>query len=327
MGTGPYMFKEHILGQKLILTKNPHYFGGNVGHIQNIEADFGVDEATGLLRVERNQADMDGDGIPAADFLSVINDPKWKHYVSSFVQVALYYIGMNTLDKPFTNVLVRRAVNMAINKQLLLRLINGRGVVASTVLPPTMPGYGKFDLYPYNPAKAKQLLARAGYPNGFTTTYYSDNIGDDPRISQAVVQQLAQIGIKVNLRIVNGNTWQTIVGTKYKAPMSWDAWFEDFPDPNDFFEPILSCASAVPGTFNEPWYCDPKVDKFANRLKGMANRDQRLAQYPTLDKMVMQDAPIVPVYYPKYYDLRSTQIHNYYASPIWGWVFQDYTKS
>jgi oligopeptide transport system substrate-binding protein len=218
-------------------------------------------------------------------------------------------------------------MNMAINKALIIRLINGRGVEASTIEPPPMPGYGKYNLYPYDPAKAKQLLAKAGYPNGFTTTFYSDNIGDDPRISQAIVQQLAQIGVKINLKVVNGNTWQTIVGTKYKAPMSWAAWFEDFPDPNDFVEPIFSCASAAPGTFNEPWYCNPKVDRYAHQLKIMTNRTQRLKLYPKLDKMIMSDAPIVPVYYPVYYDLHSLALHHYFVNGQWGWILSAYTKS
>lgn len=326
MGTGPYVFQQHILGQKLILVKNTHYFGGNVGHVARIEADFSVSNTTGLLRIERGQADLDGDGIPSADFLSVRNDPKLSKRLFHYLENGLYYIALNTLDRPFTNVLVRRAINMAINKPLITRLINGRGVPASTILPPGMPGYGKFDLYPYNPAKAKQLLAQAGYKNGFSTTFYSDNVGEDPRISQAIVQQLQQIGVRVNLKIVNGNTWQTIVGTKYKAPMSWSAWFQDFPDPNDFFEPILSCASAVPGTFNEPWYCDPKVDTIANRLKAMTDRTQRLKQYPMLDRRVMQDAPVVPVYYPYFYDLRSATLHNYSFSGQWGWLLADMSK-
>ena len=68
---------------------------------------------------------------------------------------------------------------------------------------------------------------------------------------------LAAIGIKAAYRELDGNTFITAVGTKGKVPMSWVAWYQDFPDPNDFFEPIESCASAVPGTFNEAWYCNP----------------------------------------------------------------------
>jgi ABC-type transport system substrate-binding protein len=323
------MFKEHKLGQDLILVRNPHYFKPGVGHLDKIEADFGVDTTTGFLRIQRGQADLDGDypSIPAPEFLSTLHDPKWSKQVFRLVQVATWYIPMNTLMPPFTNVLVRRAVNYAINKQLIIRLIQGRGVVADTFLPPTMPGYGHYTLYTYNPAKAKQLLAQAGYPNGFSTTFYSDNVSDDPRIAQAIIPMLANIGIKATLKTIDGNTLQQLWGTKKKVPISWTAWFEDFPDPNDFFEPILSCESAVPGTFNEPWYCNPKVDAFAQKLKAMTDRTARLRLYPQLDKMVMEDAPVVPVYHSVYYDIHSFALHNYYADSIWGYDFANYTKS
>ena len=241
--------------------------------------------------------------------------------------MAIQYITMNTLIKPFDNVLVRRAVNMAVNKPLIVRLINGRGIVASTFLPPNMPGYGKFNLYPYNPAKARQLLARAGYPNGFSTIFYTDNLGDDPRVSQAIIPMLAQIGIKAQLKVLDFNTWATLVGTKGKVPMAWAPWALDFPDPNDFFEPTLSCESAVPATFNEAWYCNPKVDAFAHKLKIMTNRAARLRLYPQLDMMVMRDAPVVPVYNPILYVLPSATLHNFYLyPPAWEFIFADYTK-
>ncbi|MGH2345084.1 MAG: ABC transporter substrate-binding protein, partial [Chloroflexota bacterium] len=152
MGTGPYMFVQHVINQKLVLTKNPHYFGGNVGKVDNIEADFGVDLDTAYLRIQRGQADYDGDqpAIPPAEFLNVINDPKLSKQVVKQAQVAFWYIPMNVQMKPFDNVLVRRAVNMAIDRKPILRLVNGQGIATTTILPPGMPGYGKFDLYPYN---------------------------------------------------------------------------------------------------------------------------------------------------------------------------------
>ncbi len=327
MGTGRYIFKLHNLSQKLVLVPNMHYFRGPQGHLAQIEADFSVNENTGLLRIERGQADLDGDGIPSADFVSTITDPTWKKQVFHTLQVADYYIPMNTRMKYFSNVLVRRAVNMAINKPYIVRLVNGRGIVTNTILPPNMPGHGNFNLYPYNIAKAKQLMAKAGYGHGFSTTFYTDALGEDLRVSQAIIPMLQQIGIRAALKVVNGNTLTQLVGTKGKVPITWEQWFEDFPDPNDFFEPMLSCASAVPGTFNVPWYCDPKVDKFAERLKTMTNRAQRLREYPILDKMVMQDAPIVPVYNSVYYDIHSLKLHHYFNSAVWGYVFEDYTKS
>ncbi|MDQ2742288.1 MAG: ABC transporter substrate-binding protein [Chloroflexota bacterium] len=327
MGTGPYMFKQRVIAQKLVIVPNPHYFKGPQGHLAAVEAQFGINENTGLLRVERGQADLDGDGIPSADFESVLHDPKLKSRLNRVIYIAFEYIAMNTQMKYFNNVLVRRAVNMAINKPLILRLLNNRGVVQNTIEPSTMPGYGAFNLYPYNPSKAKQLLAQAGYPHGFTTTFWTDNVGDDPRISQAIIQQLVQIGIKAGLKEVDGNTETQATGTKDKVPITLSAWFLDFPDPNDFIEPILSCASAVPGTFNEPWYCDPKVDKVAQRLKGMTNQSKRLSLYPSLDKMIMRDAPVAPLYTPVYYDLHSTALKHYYFNPVWVYSFVNYSKS
>ena len=330
MGTGPYMFVEHKLGQKLLLTQNPHYFNpAGMGKVKNIEADIGVNTETGVLRIQKGQADLDGDSppIPPSEFLNLKSDPTWSKQMTRQVQVAFWYVSLNTLMKPFDNVLVRRAVNMVINKQLILRLVNGRGIVTNTVLPPGMPGYGNYNLYPYNLAKAQQLMKQAGYGGGVSTTWIQDNIDPDPKIAQAIIPMLAQIGIKATLKIVDANTWQQLIGTKQKVPLTWTAWFQDFPDPNDFFEPILSCASAVPGSFNEPWYCDPKVDTFAHKLKIMTDRTERLRQYPQLDKMVMQDAPIVPVFNPIYYDIHSLALHNYYFHNVWGYIFADYTKS
>ena len=240
--------QQHTLNQKLILTKNPRYFNpARAGHIQTLQADIGVNAETSFLRLQKGQADLDGDfptPIPPAEFLNVLNDPALSKRVVRSVQVATQFVSMNTRMKPFDNPLVRRAVNYAINKKTILRLVNGRGQVTDNWLPPAMPGYGKFSPYSYDPAMAKKLLAQAGYPNGLSTTFYSDNLSDDPRISQAIVAQLEAVGMHATLRVLDANTWQALVMTPGKAPMTWTAWYQDFPDPNDFYEPILSCASA-----------------------------------------------------------------------------------
>ncbi len=330
MGTGPYMFKEYKLAQRLTLARNPHYFRPGTGHVDGIEADIGVSTETAFLRIQRGQADLDGDfptPIPPAEFLNVLGDSTLGKRVAKQVQVATQYIAMNTRMKPFDNVLVRRAINYAINKRLLVRLVNGRGSATDTFLPPLMPGYGHYTLYSYNPAMALQLLKKAGYPNGFSTTFYSDNSADDPRISQAIVQQLAQVGIKASLKVLLEPQWQAIVQTPGKSPITWTAWYQDFPDPNDWYEPIESCASAVPGTFNMSFYCNPKVDAFAHKLKIMTDRAARLRLYPQLDKMLMEDAPVAPVFNSVFYSLPSAAMKRYSisASP-WTLVFQDYVK-
>jgi oligopeptide transport system substrate-binding protein len=330
MGTGPYMFSQHTLSNRLILVHNPHYFLPNVGKVATIQADISVSTETALLRIEKGQADLDGDfptTIPSADFLSVLQDPSLGKRLVKQEQIATEYVYMNTQMKPFTDVRVRRAINMAINRTILARLINGRGLPATTIEPPLMPGFGNFNLYPYNPDQAKKLLAQAGYANGFSTTFYTDNTTDDSRISQAIVQQLQGIGVNASLRVLDANTFQTLFGTKDKTPIGLNGWYQDFPDPNDFVEPILSCASAVPGSQNASWYCNPKVDAIAMRLKATTDQRARLRQYPALDRMIMQDAPWVPLLTPVFYVLPSTAVKDFYFHPVWFYVFQDYAKA
>ena len=331
MGTGPYLFTQHTLNQKLILTRNPHYFNpAHAGHIRTLQADIGVNAETSFLRLQKGQADLDGDfptPIPPAEFLNVLNDPVLSKRVIRQVQVATQFVSMNTRMKPFDNPLVRRAVNYAINKRLILRLVNGRGQITDNWLPPAMAGYGKASPYPYNQAMARKLLAQAGYPNGLSTTFYSDNLSDDPRVSQAIVAQLDAVGIHAALKVLDANTWQALVMTPGKAPMTWTAWYQDFPDPNDFYEPILSCASAIPGTFNLAYYCNSKVDMLAHQLKVTVDQASRLKGYPELDRMVMADAPLAPVFNSVYYILPSSALHNFYLHNVWTLVLADYAKS
>src|SRR6185437_1376833 len=110
------------------------------------------------------------DGIPPARFLEVKNDPANKGLIVQGSQLETGYVTMNVKIKPFDNVKVRQAVNMAINKERIVKIINNRAVPATQPLPPSMPGYDKnYKGYPYDPEGAKKLLKDAGFPNGFET--------------------------------------------------------------------------------------------------------------------------------------------------------------
>ena len=111
------------------------------------------------------------------------------------------YITINTTKKPMDDVRVRKAINMAINKDRIVRIINGRATPASQVLPPLMPGYDKaYKGYPYDVEGAKKLMEEAGLKDGFETTLYAMNTDPNPRIAQAIQQDLAAIGIKAEIK-------------------------------------------------------------------------------------------------------------------------------
>ncbi|MGH6913935.1 MAG: ABC transporter substrate-binding protein, partial [Geminicoccales bacterium] len=174
VGTGAYRMTEWTLGQRVVFEKNEDYYRPGVPFLDKIVFEVGQEPTVALLRLQRGEVDVLGDPIPSAQFLQVVNDPANKDLIVEGDLLHTGYVTMNVTKPPFDNQKVRQAVNMAINKDRVLRIVNNRGVAANQPLPPAMPGYDKsYEGYAYDPKKAKSLLAEAGYPDGFKTELYA----------------------------------------------------------------------------------------------------------------------------------------------------------
>jgi ABC-type transport system substrate-binding protein len=326
VGTGAFKVKEWVLGQRLVLVRNPDYFIKGRPYLDQITFQVGVEPNVAFLKLQRGEVDILGDGIPPADFVKVMANPTLNKLVAVGDQLQTGYVTINTQVKPFTDVRVRRAVNMAIDKRRIVRIINNRAAVANQVLPPLMPGYdAAYKGYPYDPAQAKKLLAEAGYASGFSTALYANNTDPNPRIVQAIQQDLAAVGIKVDLKTQAQSTVIEAGGTKGQAPLVWSggmAWIADYPDPNDFYWPILSCAALAPGTWNWAWYCNKTVEKMVEEADAMVRPDQaaaRDARYREIYRRVMDDAPWIPIFNEKRYTMHTARIGgmaNLFVDPI-----------
>src|SRR5258708_4707171 len=151
--------------------------------------------------VPKGEIEIPGDNIPRAKFLEVMSDPTGSKQVIHAPQLQTGYVTMNVEMKPFDDVRVRKAVNMAINKERIIKIINGRAVPAVQPLPPGMPGFDKeYKGYPYDVDKAKALMKDAGYGDGVDTELYVYNTDPNPRIAQAIQQDLAAISIKAAIK-------------------------------------------------------------------------------------------------------------------------------
>jgi peptide/nickel transport system substrate-binding protein/oligopeptide transport system substrate-binding protein len=225
------------------------------------------------------------------------------------------YITLNVKMPPFDNVAVRQAVNMAINKDRIVQIINGRAVPATQPLPPSMPGYTQnYTGYAFDPAAAKKALADAGFPNGFETGLYVMNTDPNPRIAQAIQQDLSNVGIKASIKSLAQANVIAAGGEPDQAPMIWSggmAWIADFPDPSNFYGPILGCAGAVQGGWNWSWYCNPALDEEAARADSItdpAKVDERMAMWSDIYMKVMADAPWVPVFNEQRFTMKSARM-------------------
>jgi ABC-type transport system substrate-binding protein len=326
VGTGAFKVTEWTSGQSIALERNKDYFKAGVPKLDKINFQIGQEPVVNLLRLQKGEIDFPGDMIPPAKFTEIMNDPEWKEQVIVADQLQTAYITMNVNIKPFDNVAVRQAVNMAINKDRIVQVINNRAVPANQPLPPSMPGYVKdFKGYAYDVEGAKAKLKEAGLENGFETDLYVANTDPQPRIAQAIQQDLAAVGIKANIKALDQGNVIAAGGKKDGAPMIWSggmAWIADFPDPTNFYTPILSCGAAVEGGWNWAWYCNKDIDKRADEANAMANpadADKRAAAWGKIYTDVMADAPWVPVFNEKAYIIHSKHIDGpagVFADPI-----------
>ncbi|MES2969716.1 MAG: ABC transporter substrate-binding protein [Pseudomonadota bacterium] len=313
VGTGAFKLAEWTLGQRLVFEKNAEYWREGVPYLDQVLFEVGQEPVVALLRLQNGEVDVPGDGIPPAKFTEVMADPAQAARVVKGGQLHTGYITLNVTIPPLDNVKVRQAINMAINKDRVTQIINGRAVPATQPLPPSMPGYTTgYAGYAYDVEGAKALLAEAGV-EPFETDLYVMNTDPNPRIAQAIQQDLAAIGITANIQsLAQANVIEA--GGAGTAPMIWSggmAWIADFPDPSNFYGPILGCGGAAEGGWNWSKFCDEGLDAKATEADSMADPAKaadRLALWSDVYMGVMEQAPWVPVFNEERYTMKSERM-------------------
>jgi ABC-type transport system substrate-binding protein len=157
-----------------------------------------------------------------------------------------------------------------------------------------MPGYDpNCKPYALDIDKAKALMAEAGV-TAFSTKVYTDTTDLSKALAEAIQQDLAKIGITVEIVQQEFSVLLGTISTMHQAPMVLIGWFQDFPDPSDFIDPILSCAASVPGGANAAWYCNESIDTLAAAALAEQDDATRITMYQDIQNKIMADAPWAP---------------------------------
>ncbi|CAA7599668.1 Solute-binding protein family 5 domain [Acididesulfobacillus acetoxydans] len=312
MGTGPFKFVSWKRGQEIKLVRNQDYFmkdaaGRRLPYLDGITWKLGYDESVAFLKFKNKEQDYTW--IPAADYVQVMNDPVLKKDVVSIVQNDFWYFAANEKVKPFDNKKLLLALEYGIDKEALLKLINNRGVIANGILPPNMPGYKQNPAgFKYDLAKAKSLMAEAGYANGlpgeYPVIYRQSQITNTLMVN--IQAQLAKLGIKVKLDAVPFPQYLDVV-TQGKATLLLGHWAQDYPDPDDFLN-ILFNTSQIPSN-NLQCYSNPKVDAQLNQLCQEPDLEKAIPGYQAVEKTILQDGAEVPLYHDKAEYLLQPWVH------------------
>jgi oligopeptide transport system substrate-binding protein len=291
VGAGPFKLVRWEAGKEIILEANKQYYEGRP-FLDTVV--FKIGETFEQTFAQFLAGNLDEAIIPSGKTEDVQNDPRYRQYqVLRRPTLGLLYIGFNTQVKPFDDKRVRQAFNYAVNTEAIVREITKMGSLpAKGVLPPGMPGHDP-DLrgYYYNPTKAKQLLAEAGYPNGAgfpVVQLWTVSKAESTKAELAAYQQyLAELGVKVDVHFVDEWARYTEMLRRGELQMFRYAWYADFPDPDNFFFPLLHSA----GQPNNLFYRNPRLDQLLEKARAEADYAQRVKLYREAERVVMEDAP------------------------------------
>jgi oligopeptide transport system substrate-binding protein len=318
VGSGPFVLQSRVAGQSLTFVRNQHYWQAGQPLVDGIDVRLNVDPAIALEQVEAGSLDLSGSSIPTGSYQTVISDARWASQVRTGQAVETHFLWMDTQSKsPLSNVFVRRAIEAAIDKDNILKITQGRGQVANCIFPPTLPGYDPTcDPYSHDVTKARALMAQAG-AGPFSTKLYVTTEDPDPIIGQSIRQDLAAIGIDVQIVPLEFATFLHAIQVPDQAGLVYAGWNMDYPDPSNFIDPFLTCAMVIPAGSNYGRYCNPEVDTLADQARGEPDPQRRLALYQQIQDLIMKDAPVVPTRYPARVTLVSSRVASFQLHPVW----------
>ena len=314
-GTGPFQVKEWILGSKVTLVANPDYFKG-APRIDGITVLIIPDENTQRMTFEQGNADV-LDFDYAKTQLQYFMDNGYESQVVGGRRMGTYYLMFNTAIEPLDNVNVRKALQMAIDRQAILDAVyNGRGEVLNTFLPKGVPGHDdNAEVIPFDPDQARAMLAEAGYPNGFDMELAIVADSPDLPVYSIIASYLGQVGVRVRINQMDSSSFYDI-RRDGKLPGYYNNWSADFNDPDNFLYTFFSNKNTVGRSVN---YGNEAIKALLDEARLMADHEQRIEAYRKIDAAVShEDAVVLPMYQTEHLFCLSKRVKDFKVS--WnGW--------
>lgn len=294
IGTGPWKLVEWKHDDFLLFAKNPNYYGG-APKVDTLRARIIAEPSTGVAEFESGNVDVLQ--IPASEASEWQEDESRKPMLMSTPALELVYIGINTTRGPLVDERVRQAINYAIDiNRIIERLISGRGKRAAGVIPPALGGYDSTRKpYPFDPAKAKALLAAAGHPNGIDIELWTSTTPIYLRIAETVQAYLGAVGIRVKI-VQREAAAARGAARKGQTDMFLKDWYADYPDAEDFLYPLLHTVNRGVGG-NVSFYSNPVFDSIVTRSRHELDETKRNQLYRQADSIAFVAAPMVFLYF------------------------------
>jgi peptide/nickel transport system substrate-binding protein len=294
VGTGPWKLVEWRHDDYLLFARNERYFLGPPP-VDSLRARIIAEPSTSVAEFESGTVDVLQ--IPAGQTREWQDDESRRPLLSSTPALQLVYVGINTTRGPLADARVRQAINYAIDINTMIdRLVSGRGTRAAGVIPPALAGYDSArKAYPFDPAKAKELLAAAGHPNGIDVELWTSPTPIYVRLAETMQAYLNAVGIRTKV-VQREAAAARAAARKGETDMILKDWYADYPDAENFLYPLLHSANKGAGG-NVSFFANPRFDSLVTAVRHELDDTKRTALAREADALAFAEAPMVFLYF------------------------------
>jgi oligopeptide transport system substrate-binding protein len=306
IGNGPFKVTEWVRKDHITLEPNPYYYDTKP-KLDKVTLVMVADAAADYAAYQAGEREIVR--VPSANIASVQADPTLKGEVLRWPRLATMLLLFNNKKPPFDNLKVRQALSMAFDRETFVQKIRGgSGKPAYSWIPPGMPGYqpelGKE--YAFNPAKARETLAAAGFPGGQglppIALHYAA-VGPNQQIAEFTQAQFKDnLGIEIKLEPLEPRQFASFLGQK-KYQMAFVGWSADYPDPENWLPEFFGSQ----GGNNLAQYSNPRFDELAQKALVELDGKKRLELWAQAQKIVVDDAASLFIFH----DERIMQVKPY----------------
>lgn len=329
-GTGAYRIAAYDPKRQMKLVRNPHFKLWSAdaqpeGYVDEVDYDFGLNDEDQVTAIANGQADWMFNPIPA-DRLPELG-AKYPKQLHISPLTAINYVAMNVRLAPFDNLKARQAVNLAIDRNAMVKIYGGPKLATPScqILPPGFAGYEPHCPFTKNPgakwsapdmARAKQLVKESGTA-GQKVTLIARDIAVDKQMGTYLQSVLNDLGYVTTLKLLSDTVQFTYIqNTNNRVQISLTTWYQDYPAPSNFLNVLFSCASFRPGSdasINISGLCDKDLDADLAKAMGTGITDPKAAAvlWAAIDRKVTDTAASAVLFNPNILDFTSKRLGNY----------------
>ena len=339
VGTGPFIFDQWEESQHVLLTRNPNYWGAdNQGNqfpfLDSLKFSFVKDDNTQYFDFKAGHLD-ELFNIPTEQFKAIFDvetlelQSDFSQYQAQSVPAMLtWYFAFNNTKAPFTDANVRRAFNYAIDRARIVKFaLNNSPYAPAThgLTPPVFPGYlvDSIKGYDYNPERARELLAAAGYANGEGFPSIGLHIYDEPRLRRVAETIEAQLKEALNINVeIKQMAFPQLIDLAESGEIEfWGTrWYGDYPDPETYLNllngQIVPDDPKAPSNPNSSRYDNVEYNELFNEAVRTVDNLARMTKYLQAEQLAMDDAPIMPLFYERHYRLLQPWVRDMNLDPM-----------